>query len=203
MGRPGGTHQGLTCQIWPWAAAGCSIRSPAAGCSASTPVSVSELDLDALEAEGLFGGPRFEVPVLGLREATIGEICLAARRFLGDEPSLDIAYFKSAVAAGSRGDLDEAEESWRLCLEAGGMEAHYGLGYTLLELERPHDAYGHLRFYTEVTPANAWAWCFRGQAAEAIGETTEARHCYERAVELEPVCDLETDAAERLDALRR
>lgn len=137
----------------------------------------SELDLDALDAEGLFGGPRFDVPVLGLGEATIGEICLAARRFLGDEPSLEIAYFKSAVAAGSRGDLDEAEESWRLCLEAGGMEAHYGLGYTLLELERPHDAYGHLRFYTEVTPANAWAWCFRGQAAEAIGGTTEARHC--------------------------
>ena len=163
---------------------------------------VSELDLDALEAEGLFEGPRFDVPVLGLRDATIGEICLATRGYLGDEPTLDVAYFRAAVSAGARGDLDEAEQSWRLCLEAGAMEAHYGLGYTLLALERPHEAYRHLRFYTELTPTNAWAWCYRGQAAEGIGENAEARHCYHRAVELDPAGEEETDAAERLDALR-
>jgi tetratricopeptide (TPR) repeat protein len=100
-----------------------------------------------------------------------------------------------------RGDLDEAERLWRLCLEAGGLEAHYGLGYTLLDLERPHDAYRHLRYYTEITPANAWAWCYRGRAAEAIGENDEARNCYERAVELAPAGEDATDAAERLDSL--
>ena len=82
------------------------------------------------------------------------------------------------------------------------MEAHYGLGYTLLALERPHEAYRHLRFYTELTPTNAWAWCYRGQAAEGIGENAEARHCYQRAVELDPAGEEDTDAAERLDALR-
>jgi tetratricopeptide (TPR) repeat protein len=164
--------------------------------------SVSELDLDALEAEGLFEGPRFDVPVLGLRDATIGEICLAARGYLGDEPTLDVAYFRAAVSAGSRGDLDEAEQAWRLCLEAGAMEAHYGLGYTLLELERPHEGYRHLRFYTDLTPTNAWAWCYRGRAAEGIGENAEARHCYQRTLELDPAGEEETDAAERLDALR-
>ena len=93
------------------------------------------------------------MPVLGLREASIGEICLAARSYLGDEPTLDVAYFRAAVAAGGRGDLDEAEQCWRLCLEAGGIEAHYGLGYTLLDLDRAHDAYRHLRYYTEITPS--------------------------------------------------
>ena len=83
------------------------------------------------------------------------------------------------------------------------MEAHFGLGYTLLDLDRPHDAYRHLRYYTEIVAANAWAWCFRGRAAEALGETTEARHCYARAVELERAGEDETDAAERLDALTR
>ena len=161
----------------------------------------SELDLYRLEAEGLFDGPRFDVPVLGLREATIGEICLAARGYLGDEPTLDIAYFKGAAAAGARGDLDEAERCWRLCLEAGAMEAHYGLGYTLLELDRPHDAYRHLRYYTELTPSNAWAWCYRGQAVETMGDSVEARQCYERAVELEPADEPETDAGERLEAM--
>ena len=36
-----------------------------------------------------------------------------------------------------------------------------------LDLDRPHDAYRHLRYYTEIVAANAWAWCFR-RAAEAL-----------------------------------
>jgi Flp pilus assembly protein TadD len=71
----------------------------------------------------------------------------------------------------------------------------------LLDLERPHDAYRHLRYYTEITPANAWAWCYRGRAAEAIGENDEARSCYERSVELAPAGEDATDAGERLDSL--
>ena len=92
---------------------------------------------------------------------------------------------------------DQAEPLWRACLESGDSMAHYGLGYTLLALDRPREAYGHLRFYTELSPANAWAWCFLGQACEAIGETAEARAAYARAVELGE----ETDAPERLNDL--
>ena len=37
--------------------------------------------------------PRFHVPQLGLQDASAGEICLAARAFLGDEPTLNECYF--------------------------------------------------------------------------------------------------------------
>jgi len=160
----------------------------------------SALEPELLEAEGLFDTPRFDVPTLGLRRATVGEVSLAARAHLGDEPTVDQAFFQSAVSAGEAGDLAKAEYWWRLCLEAGALEAHYGLGYTLLDRDRPREAYGHLRYYTETTPANPWAWCYRGRAAEALGERTEARRCYERAVALER-SDWNTDAASRLEGL--
>ena len=59
---------------------------------------------------------------------------------------------------------------WRWCLEAGDTKAHFGRGYTLCELGRYHEAYGHLRAYTEIVPRNAWAWSWLGQASEGIGE---------------------------------
>ena len=31
------------------------------------------------------------------------------------------------------------------------------------------DAYGHLRYYVELAPTNAWAWCWLGQACEQYG----------------------------------
>src|SRR2546430_1775116 len=91
----------------------------------------------------------------------------------------------------------DADLDWLIALEYGDQMAHYGLGYTLLALDRPREAYGHLRFYTELSPANAWAWCFLGRACEAIGETAEARAAYERAVELGE----DTDATDRLTEL--
>jgi len=139
-------------------------------------------------------GPRFDAPLFGLTRVRAGEIVLAARARLLDEPTTNRCYFADAVA-------DEGERAlaaWRQCLECGDFMAHYGLGYTLLALGRPRDAYGHLRFYTELSPANAWAWCFLGQACEAMGETAEARAAYERAAAL----DDDTDAPERLRALQ-
>lgn len=79
------------------------------------------------------------------------------------------------------------------------MEAHYGLGYTLA-CSQDSSCRSPVSSRTLLTPANAWAWCFRGQAAEAMGEPAEARDCYQRAVELERD-DLATDAGERLRAL--
>jgi tetratricopeptide (TPR) repeat protein len=78
------------------------------------------------------------------------------------------------------------------------MKGHFGLGYTLVELGRPHEAFGHLRVYTEITPRNSWAWLWRGRAAQDMGELAEAAACYRRAIEAEQEGSYETDAEERL-----
>jgi Flp pilus assembly protein TadD len=78
------------------------------------------------------------------------------------------------------------------------MGAHFGLGYCFHEAGRQAEAYRHLRHCTEISPCGAWNWRWLGVAAEAVGETAEARAAYERAIELG---DDETDAAELLEAL--
>lgn len=90
----------------------------------------------------------------------------------------------------------------RACLEAGDLKGHFGLGYTLVELGRPQEAFGHLAMYTQLTPRNSWGWHWRGQAAEALGDLDEARDCYRRAVRAEEHGSYETDAGERLRQLR-
>ncbi len=79
--------------------------------------------------------------------------------------------------------------------------AHFGLGYTLYELERFPEAYRHLRHYTEIAPCGSWNWCWLGKAAEAIGETAEARTAYECALELECNGDQVSNARELLEQL--
>ena len=138
--------------------------------------------------------PRFDVPSLALRGATVGEVVLAAQRTLtGSTP--DVVAFDLAVKAGMSGDREKAEEHWRACLACGEMTAHYGLGYTLVELDRPREAFGHLAMYTEICPRNTWAWAWRGRAAHDMGETAEARRAYETALALEAAGHEETDAA--------
>ncbi|HEY3019708.1 MAG TPA: tetratricopeptide repeat protein [Solirubrobacteraceae bacterium] len=150
------------------------------------------------EAHGaLWRGPRFDAPLFGLTNATAGAIILATQAALLDEPTTNRCFFTAAVSA----EGDEALTLWRQCLECGDQMAHYGLGYTLLALDRPREAYGHLRFYTELSPANGWAWCFLGQACEALGDPAEARTAYARAVELEQRGGEETDASDRLNEL--
>lgn len=163
---------------------------------------VNDFDSFDPEAEGFEAlwsdTPRFDVPQLGLRDASAGEICLAARAFLGDDPTLNRCYFDQAVAAGDRA---AAAEAWRLCLESGDPMAHYGLGYTLHDLGDLRGAYRHLRAYAEITPDNAWAWCWLGRACLGLGEIDEARRALETAVELEEHGGDETDAPELLKEL--
>jgi tetratricopeptide (TPR) repeat protein len=160
--------------------------------------SFSTLDADAAEHAELWDGPRFDAPVLGLAEVTVGEIAVAARAFLGGHSSINVQLFDSAVAAEGL----EAAHLWMACLQAGDAMANFGLGYTLLDLGHHRDAYRHLRHYTELAPCLAWAWCYRGQAAEAIGEHQEARTSYRRAIALEKDDD-PTTARELLAALSR
>ena len=158
-------------------------------------VDFSEFDAEAEAA--IFSGPRFDVAALGLRDVSAGEIVLAALPFLDGCDTIDRVYFDAAIGA----DGDEALGHWIAALQAGNSMAHYGAGYTLLELGRDHDAYRHLRAYTELVPRDPWAWAYRARAALAIGERAEARSCCERAIEMEEVYDEETDAAELLEEI--
>ena len=130
----------------------CFVREPEGETIAGfTVLGVAEFDVDVPAAASLWEPPRFDVPMLGLRDACAGEILLAARSFFGAESSLNRFYFDEAVRATG----DQAAAHWRSCLEAGDLMAHFGLGYTLVELGRPRDAYRHLRAYAELVPSNS------------------------------------------------
>lgn len=159
----------------------------------------SELDLHDPELAGIWSKPRFDVPALGLRRVTAGEIILAAEWFLAGHSTINRYFFDLAV--GAAGKPAEAVHHWRACLQSGDVMAHYGLGYTLYELGHFHEAYRHLRAYMEITPTSPWAWCWYGKAADAIGEASEAEGAYRRALQLEQDRDDETDAAELLEEL--
>jgi tetratricopeptide (TPR) repeat protein len=150
------------------------------------------------ESGSIWDGPRFAVPVLGLEDACAGEVVLAAKATFAGISTVDNVFFKFAV---EQEDPGQAELGWRVCLAAGNLKAHFALGYTLWELERFHEAYGHLRRYTELCPRNSWAWCWLGKACVGKGELGEARRAFERAIELEGDGSFETDAAELLEAL--
>ncbi|MBA2513747.1 MAG: tetratricopeptide repeat protein [Solirubrobacterales bacterium] len=142
----------------------------------------------------------FSVPTLGLSAACLGEVVLAAQHTLISSTP-DVVLFDLAVTLGSAGDWEQAEQMWRLCLATGELKAHFGLGYTLVELGRPREAFGHLLTYTELAPRLAWAWSWRARAALEMDDHVEARKCFERALAVEAEGGGETDAAEHLAEL--
>lgn len=162
-----------------------------------------EFDPLAFEDRELWEGPRFNVPLIGMPDASIGEIVLAVQsRFGHDEPTADAMFFHMAInATDADNDLEKAEWCWRMALEAGDMKARFGLGYTLVDLEEFEKAYDHLRIYTELTPHNSWAWVWLGKACVGLGDEAEAVSAYRRAIELEQEGGFETDAAELLSTL--
>ena len=153
---------------------------------------LTKFDVEA--SPELWEGPRFDVPLFGLRDVPAAAVVLAAQAKLANQSTTNRLFFALAIEAKG----EEAEAHWRRCLEAGDSMAHYGLGYTLLELGRAREAYGHLRAYTEACPTNAWAWCWLGRAHEALGELTDARAAYRRAIALDTG---ETNAPALLTAL--
>lgn len=157
----------------------------------------SEFDVDDEAVAAIWSGQRFAVPLLGLTNATAGEIIVGARAYFGDEPSINRVYFD----AGTKLHGEDAVAVWRCCLESGDLMAHFALGYTLFELERFREAYAHLRRYVDLAPDNAWNWCWYGKAAMAIGERAEARRAFRRALRLTARGGDETDAAEMLGRL--
>ncbi len=145
----------------------------------------------------MWKAPTFDVPLVGLSNATPNEIIVATKSLLGQTSTLNRQLFNAAMA---EDDPDEALSLWSACLQAGDQMAHYALGYTLYDLQRYPAAYRHLRRYTELSPRNSWAWCWFGQAAAAVGRREEAIAALQRAI----MCETrpgETPARERLQAL--
>jgi tetratricopeptide (TPR) repeat protein len=157
-----------------------------------------EFDAESPDVADIWGEPHFDVPLLGLSAVPAGEVVLATRALLGEEATINRAYFSEAVATK---DPEEALPLWLACLESGDSMAHFALGYTLYELGRFPEAYRHLRHYTEIAPHGSWNWCWFGKGAEAVGEKDEAIAAYQRALELEADGDQETEATERLKEL--
>ena len=93
-------------------------------------INFSGFDPEAEGLEEIWGGISFHAPVLGLRTASAGEIVLAARSFVRGADTINRYFF-------NRGDESKGERAafyWRACLQAGDLMAHFGLGYTLVEL---------------------------------------------------------------------
>ena len=124
-----------------------------------------EFDPEEVSDPLVWDGARFEVPLLGLRNATIGEIALAVQgRFAEDEPTNDAMFFHMAInAAHEDGDLEKAAWCWRMALEAGDLKARFGLGYTLVDLGHHREAYDHLRALRGTHPAQLLGLGLAGQ----------------------------------------
>lgn len=163
-------------------------------------VGLDEWDPDP-DDEDVYGGPRFSVPALGLTGATAGEILLAAEARWGwSDSSLDAWLFSQAIGAKAE-SLELAADLWTQVIDTGDLKGVFGLGYTLYDLGRFHEAHAHLRHYTELCPRNSWAWCWYGKSLEAIGERDSAIAAYAQAVLLEEEGGMETDAPELLEEL--
>lgn len=95
-------------------------------------LAASEFDEEAEGAQEVWDGPRFHAPQVGLEDASIGEIVIAARTFFDDQESVNRSFF----SLGTSSEGEKALFNWRCCLEAGDSMAHFALGYTLYELGR-------------------------------------------------------------------
>ena len=178
------------------------------GAPDARPVGFKILDfsgfIDELATEDAsWDGPYFHVPQLGLERASVAEIAVATNT-LFPESSTPNRYYFNVAASEQTEDPETALKTWLICLASGDSMAHFGVGTTLYELGRFHDAYRHLRYYAQIAPAHPWNQVWYGKAAEAIGENSEAVTAYDAAIELEKLPDHddeETDAAELLEDL--
>lgn len=159
---------------------------------------LATLDVDATEP-CLWGDPRFRVPTLGLKDASIGEIVLRARTVFAGRSTADV----SAEARGrAASDPAEAEQSFRDALDAGNLSAHLWIASALSAQGRYGDAYDHARIFAELAPRNSWAWAWVGRVCVELGEPGEARSALRRAVRLERQGSYTTPARQVLKSLR-
>jgi tetratricopeptide (TPR) repeat protein len=158
------------------------------------------IDVDA-EVPSLWTGPRFRVPVLGLKSAVVAAIVLRARTVLADRSTPDVRALERADALFAAGDNAGAEVALREALAAGNLLAHLRLGGCLAALGRYREAYDHARVFTELAPQNSWGWTYLGRICIELGEFDEATRALRRAVRQERAGSYETPAEQILASL--
>src|SRR5947209_3569948 len=79
---------------------------------------LSNFDAEDPEVSRVWEAPFFHVPLLGLTEASAGEVVLATRALLGDRSTINRAYFDAACCS-QDSDTEEALDLWLSCLTAG------------------------------------------------------------------------------------
>jgi Flp pilus assembly protein TadD len=87
-----------------------------------------------------------------------------------------------------RGELDQAEASFRLALEFHPRfsEPHANLGAVAIERGALHAAEKHLRTAIDLNEDFAQAWANLGVAEERLGRLDAAERDYERALSIDP-----------------
>jgi ADP-ribosyl-[dinitrogen reductase] hydrolase len=159
---------------------------------------LAEFDFEAQSSAGVWTGPRFDVPALGIEQGTIGLIAATARLVLGAARTPDRLLFDAATRVTDR---EEALALWETDLAEGDELARFALGYTLLALGRPEEAHEQLKRYSALVRANAWAWCYLGQACDQLDDHEGAEYAYREAVAATAAGSFDTDAASRLAEL--
>jgi tetratricopeptide (TPR) repeat protein len=144
---------------------------------------------------------RFDVPLLVLRGAGALRIAREAEKFFGEHNSLNRDFFDRATEAGAGGQYEQELYWWRCCLQAGDPMAHFGLGYTLCDLDCYREALAHLRHYTRIASRGPWNWVWLGKCQSGLGRFEEARDSFRKAIELTARGGDETTAADLLTAI--
>ncbi len=155
------------------------------------------------EEVAIRAGGRFDAPLVVLRGAGALRIASEAKRFFGEESSLNRSFFDRATECGANEEYEQELYWWRCCLQAGDPMAHFGLGYTLCDLGRHRKALPHLRHYTRIAPHGPWSWVWLARCQSGLGRFAEARNSFCTAIELSADGAEETDAADQLAAIER
>ncbi len=158
------------------------------------------IDVDA-ELPSLWTGPRFRVPVLGLKSAVVAAIVLRARVVLVGCSTPDVLALGRADACFAADDHAGAEVALREALTAGNLLGHLRLAGCLAARGRYSEAYDHARIFTELAPRNSWGWANLGRICVELGDCAEATAALRRAVRLERQGSYETFAAHMLASL--
>jgi tetratricopeptide (TPR) repeat protein len=112
------------------------------------------------------------------------------------------AWYNLGVLASKHHRPDSAQTYYEraLVIRSDFWPAHLNLGLDALAQSEPARAVSHLRRAAAINPLSAEAVCFLGVAHESLGQTSEARHCYQSAARMNPSLAIAMEKLAHLEA---